>query len=591
MATGVEAGEFYWQMTAPTDQLGVDIARGNDLMGSLRSTAIGVGAAVAGIWGAMKIGEGIAASVRAAADAEQNVARLDAVIRATGEGAGFTTEQLQKFAGEIQRTTIFEDDAALGAMRMLAAFRNVRGDVFTDTMQAAMDMASALGEDLPAATERLGRILNNPIDGITRLKREGIILSESQQDLIKSLAEAGDVMGAQRVILEALKSTYGGAAAAVADTSSGAFAQLQNQIGEISETIGSAMLPGLKDMSQSLLANTEAAQGVAAMIGDALGTSLNWIASEAIPVVVDAFWALLEGVAVTVETASAVIQNFPDVLTYAGARMAQGVVDIGDWIAWLFSEVIPSYGAWFVDNFPRIFTDSFNAAITAAQNFAENMQNFIGELWDFLTSGGSDSIDMTWKPLLDGFEKTMDDLPEIAAKKQSALSEALGLIGDEAGDRVGNAVRDAAANAVMGVEEMRRQMEAKNPVAPNAGAPKAGEFQRPTFDDLGEDSKDSKGKAAKGKKDKDSEPKMEISMTGFVEAFDKMQQQSIKSEEERMVREQKAANDALAKANDFLQEIAKKVGSNVARYAVLAVVFISLGIIQSIGVEGYAAFL
>ena len=90
------------------------------------------------------------------------------------------------------------------------------GGAFDRTTMAAFNMAAAGFGSAESNAIALGKAMEDPIKGLTALRRSGTVFTEDQQKLIKSLVETGDVAGAQEVILAELESQYGGVAAATA---------------------------------------------------------------------------------------------------------------------------------------------------------------------------------------------------------------------------------------------------------------------------------------------------------------------------------------------------------------------------------------
>jgi hypothetical protein len=71
------------------------------------------------------------------------------------------------------------------------------------------------------------------------------IFDKTQIEAIKNMAASGDVAGAQALIIEGLTSKIGGLAEAMGETTSGQWEIFKNRLGEIGETIGTALLPTL----------------------------------------------------------------------------------------------------------------------------------------------------------------------------------------------------------------------------------------------------------------------------------------------------------------------------------------------------------
>lgn len=178
------------------------------VMGSLKTLGGALGAAFS-VDTLLSFG---AAIVEQGKKAEQANNRLTAVLRATGEAAGFTKKQLVEMADALSRSTQFDDESIKGAQAELLKFRNIHGPVFTEALKLSADVAAFFGEDIPAAAAKLGKSLEDPETAFGLLKRAGIVLSDQQKDLIKKFEEMGHTAEAQQIILDRLKGAFGGTA-------------------------------------------------------------------------------------------------------------------------------------------------------------------------------------------------------------------------------------------------------------------------------------------------------------------------------------------------------------------------------------------
>lgn len=224
---------------------------GSSIVGSLSQVggAVVTGAFVAAGSAAVALGGFLMTSVKAAADAQDIQAQLGAVLKSTGGAAGVTAKQVNDLATGFGNTTKFEDDAVVSGENMLLTFTNIGKNVFPLATQTMLDMAQAMGGDLPGTAIQLGKALNNPTEGMGALTRVGVTFTDAQKALIKSLQESGDMEGAQAVILKELQTEFGGAAKAAGDTFAGKLTILQNQFGNIQESIGGALLPMLTNLA------------------------------------------------------------------------------------------------------------------------------------------------------------------------------------------------------------------------------------------------------------------------------------------------------------------------------------------------------
>lgn len=159
---------------------------------------------------------------------------LEATIKATGNSAGLTGEQLADMATGFMNLTAIDDEVIKGGQTILLTFRSIGKDVFPDAMKAALDMSTVMGTDLNSAVLQVGKALNNPIEGLTALKRVGVSFTEEQKKMITELVNTGQGMKAQQIIIAELSKEFGGAA----EASKTATQTFNTAVGELQETIG-----------------------------------------------------------------------------------------------------------------------------------------------------------------------------------------------------------------------------------------------------------------------------------------------------------------------------------------------------------------
>lgn len=197
-------------------------------MASLAWTALGE--VVAGAVAGFSVGAVLTSFITETRDAEKEQAQLAAVLKSTGESAGFSRDQLNEMADAMEKATTFSGGDINQAQTALLAFTGVVGTQFTRALQAASDMAARTGTTVQQAAETIGRALDVPTDGLSSLSKQGFRFTEDQKKLAESLESVGDVAGAQGIILKALEESYGGAAAAARDTFGGSLDALRNTV-------------------------------------------------------------------------------------------------------------------------------------------------------------------------------------------------------------------------------------------------------------------------------------------------------------------------------------------------------------------------
>lgn len=221
----------------------------NDLVGEF--TGINLGSiGVAGAIGL--VGKALWDMVDAAAESEAVSVRLDAVLKATAGEAGMTREALDALAQRMMYATGIDGELVQSAEAVLLTFRSIGKDVFPDAMNAAADMAAVMGGDLQSNVLMIGKALQDPINGLTALRRAGVSFTEAQKDVIASLVNTGKTADAQKIILEELNREFGGAAAAQMETYAGKVKLLEAQFGDLQETVGGWLLPTLTDAAAAL---------------------------------------------------------------------------------------------------------------------------------------------------------------------------------------------------------------------------------------------------------------------------------------------------------------------------------------------------
>ncbi len=196
-----------------------------------------------------------AASVAAFDQQAKALAQVEAGLISTGNAAGFTSQQLQKMAADLQAKTLFGDEDILqNATAQLLTFTNIAGKEFARTQKVVTDLATkSFKGDLKSASIQLGKALNDPIANLSALSRAGIQFSVEQKAIIKSLVETNKLAEAQTIILDELETQFGGAAEAAAKAGLGPFQQLQNSLMDVSEEFGKLIVENIEPFKKIIL--------------------------------------------------------------------------------------------------------------------------------------------------------------------------------------------------------------------------------------------------------------------------------------------------------------------------------------------------
>ena len=216
--------------------LGGVASRFSGMAGLISGAGLAVGGFTLGI-GALAFG--LKRSVTAFMDFERSQMKTAALLRATGNVSGLTAKQIEEMAVALGRGTLASVAGARNAANALLTFKSVSGDAFKKTLYLAQDLAASGFGTLEGNVIQLGKALEDPTLGLTALRRVGVSFTEQQKEMIKVMAEAGDVAGYQRVMFEALREQVGGAGLAEAtETLAGAFDTLGENVNLFMEAMG-----------------------------------------------------------------------------------------------------------------------------------------------------------------------------------------------------------------------------------------------------------------------------------------------------------------------------------------------------------------
>ena len=220
---------------------------------SFMAALTGIGALAGGIFLLGKAVRGIVRTfvdaTKRASDLQTSSAKLNAILKSTGAGAGVTTASLRAMEDQLFATTTQSRAMIRDAEGLLLTFTSIGGEVFPGALEAAADMSAVFGQDLRQSMIQLGVALNDPERGLSRLRRIGVSFSAEQEKVIDALAATGDLAGAQKEILRELNLEFGGAAKAAMSTFRGALVNVNKQWTEWKEKIGDVVIrsEGLRD--------------------------------------------------------------------------------------------------------------------------------------------------------------------------------------------------------------------------------------------------------------------------------------------------------------------------------------------------------
>jgi cell wall-associated NlpC family hydrolase len=214
-------------------------------------------------------GAGLGYAVRTAftelSDATKVAAQTNAVLKSTGAIAGVTSKNVEELGKSLMQLSGVDDEMIKSGENMLLTFTNIRNvsgennDIFNQATKILLDMNTALGKtgegtgNLNHTAIQLGKALNDPIKGITALRRVGVNFNETQIETIKKLVESNHVLEAQKLILHELQIEFGGSAKAAGATFPGQISRLRETMKNLSATLLRDLIPQIEKITQRLL--------------------------------------------------------------------------------------------------------------------------------------------------------------------------------------------------------------------------------------------------------------------------------------------------------------------------------------------------
>lgn len=246
------------QMNTDFKKFGQTVEQQSSFLSRFKAAASGVFAGNLMTQGMNVLQQGIMGAIKDAQELEVIMAKTNAVIASTGGVAGISAEQIRKQAAALEQMSAVDENVIQNGENVIATFtqiRNVAGegnDIFNQTTKAALDLSAALGQDMQSSSIQLGKALNDPIKGVTALQRVGVTFDAQQKQMIKTMVESGDTLGAQKVILAEVNREFGGAAKAAGDTFAGAVFRAKDKVQDFARDLITNLQPILLNIGKTV---------------------------------------------------------------------------------------------------------------------------------------------------------------------------------------------------------------------------------------------------------------------------------------------------------------------------------------------------
>lgn len=310
----------------------------------------------------------------------QVAAQTEAVLKSTGGVANVSAKQIDDLANSLLRKTGIDDEAIKSGANLLLTFTNIRNeagrgnDIFNQSTKVITDMSVALGQDMKSSALQLGKALNDPVRGISTLRRVGVAFTEQQKEQIKALVDSGQTMKAQKIILAELNKEFGGSAESVGKTLPGQinilkeeFNNLAAQGVQVAIDKFEELRPTLETLAETIGGFMDVIRPLATLMFDVIVTPMKIVAD------------LLRGDwSQAWNDAKKPVQDFIDLLAGVWNHVSEPLGQIG-----AFFEALPGRIAATLTTLLSSALSPFQTAFTTARNWVGEKVN---EITGFFTA-------------------------------------------------------------------------------------------------------------------------------------------------------------------------------------------------------------
>lgn len=170
----------------------------------------------------------IVEGVKAAEETQNAINSLNVALAQSGHYSKEASDDFLEFSEGLQKTTTFSHDAIVQNAALIESLGRLDSEGLKRATKAALDLATATGKDLPAASELVAKAANG---NITALNKMGLSLQTGRTHA-ETFGNA----------LAAIEEHFGGAAESKVNTYSGAVAQASNSFKDLTEQIGNVVV-------------------------------------------------------------------------------------------------------------------------------------------------------------------------------------------------------------------------------------------------------------------------------------------------------------------------------------------------------------
>jgi hypothetical protein len=168
--------------------------------GNLAKVAVGAFGTFAALFAGREI-------IQSAIDDEKSINDLNITLANLGIYSKQTSEEMQKFTDQIQKTTIYSDDQATSVINLLGAMTKLDSEGLKKATQASLDLASTFKIDTETAARAVGKAIDGNYEALKRYRIEVKPAATESERLANTMEALAKFAGRSQADL----STFGGA--------------------------------------------------------------------------------------------------------------------------------------------------------------------------------------------------------------------------------------------------------------------------------------------------------------------------------------------------------------------------------------------
>ena len=188
-----------------------------------------------------KISAFVEESTKSYEDLRRSIGQVNAALESTHHKAGVSASEINEVTEKIFQQSTYTKAQILDANAQLLTFPGITQKVYGTTLEALGDIAARTHHDISMTAIMVGKSLENPAEHLAAMGRYGIVFSAQEKEKIKLLQDSGNLLGAQKVVLEAINNEgYKGSMKAAFDADP--LMKFKKEIEEIQVKLGAFVL-------------------------------------------------------------------------------------------------------------------------------------------------------------------------------------------------------------------------------------------------------------------------------------------------------------------------------------------------------------